>query len=290
MEPISFYVSGTAKVEVPDAGLLLRRAIAAGPEDRDRALDDLRRNAAAVLDYLETLDGEESFAGDDGELLAQIYLALAGEMEPEGETSPVADAYLKAVSDEEVVIGQAFKQTLLANLHGGLLDADLVFEGLQKLDISDYRHLLSETSVESGGAFARDLAIYGVTPVNVLEASLAIARLARRKLGRAGGAPEVRLTFAVASDGGAPSIGMDELRQAVATVTDLREDVSARLAGWLLEVAAYVPLLFDMFRSEPIPGGVRLILTDERENDLYVRWNGILGDPEGRVGGEALPS
>ncbi|MCJ2026467.1 sigma-70 family RNA polymerase sigma factor [Methylobacterium sp. J-067] len=290
MEPISFYVSGTPKMDTPDAEQLLRRAIAAGPEDRDRAIADVRRNAAAILDFLESPDWNESFPGGDEELLAQIYLALAGEREMDVEPSPVVDAYLKAISDEEIVIGQAFKQALLANLHNDLLDADRVFEGLPKLDVSEYRHLISNASVENGGAFARDLAMYGVTPANVLEASLSIARLARRKVGRAGGASEVWLTLGARPDGGPLSINRDELRDAVATVTDLHEDVSDRLACWLLEVAAYVPLLFDMFRSEPIQNGVRLILTDRRENDLYVRWNGTVGVFEGRAEGETFPS
>ncbi|WP_158684188.1 sigma-70 family RNA polymerase sigma factor [Methylobacterium sp. 285MFTsu5.1] len=263
----------TGASEAVDVQALLERVAGTSSETRDRAMDEIRRHADAVLAYFEGRDADLPMDPSDAETYAEIYFALAGE--EDGEALREAELpYVTAYEREEVLIGEAFRQSLVPGLPKRLRDISTYFLGLAVLEPVEREPWLSDLTVLHGGPSAQELLAFGLTPAHLVTAAHAIASLARREGDRIGLGLGSAIRIADVAAGG-DVVSLDQATDQVALVAELDGELARRVTRWLLEVAGFVPLLFDDFVAEADLDGLALRLTDETEDDFLLRWKAI---------------
>ncbi|MGV7030584.1 sigma-70 family RNA polymerase sigma factor [Methylobacterium symbioticum] len=256
-----------------DVKTLLHDAAGEPSEAREQAMERIRLHADAVLDHLEGLDDDTVLSEADADAFARIYSALSGE-EDAKVLREVELPYVTAYESQEVSIGEAFRQSLVPGLSPKLRDLSSYFLGLKVADPETRDRLQASPTVRHGGPAARELAVYGLTPAALVAAAHAIASLARRECDRLRLEPGSAIRLGEGGSG-RPMVDLDEAVGQVSLVAELDAEAARRTTRWLVEAAGFVPLLFDDFVAQPIGDEVSLRLTDEIEDDFFVRWRSL---------------
>lgn len=243
----------------------------------------IRRHAPEIISFLEsdkaTAFFEKHFQKLDGDRIAMLYetLGLEGGLDPEDRE--LCESFLVASRAEEKQIGIAFRDLLLPALPIKGTDFDRLFLGAEP--ISEDRRLIieKEVSVVNGGAQARALAKFGITPVIVLEACEGISNLAQRYCK----AHSVSVgKFVILDNSGKdtsrykdPVLPRSESIREVMLMTELADKQAEMLFGWISLVGQYIPRLFSGFDAALWGDQLRLHRTDETSANLFEVWSPV---------------
>jgi DNA-directed RNA polymerase specialized sigma24 family protein len=263
----------------PRAEEMLMRAIKSGMQES--TLQNIRDHKELVFEFLESAEAEPFFAKHAEtfapELLAQLYAALGCQEDTDPEDAVRMASFLEACEEDEEQIGRAFSQVLIPNLPADLTRfRDQVFHVSSMVDQRRQDYLTAQTSVRCGGPSAAELALFGITPVMIVEASQGVANLARRfcdsygiERGQHFIIDKVKKTEGYSLE---RVLLQDISVREVMLVCEIPEPTAERLFGWLARVAEYAPNLFDGFSVELRGDELRATRTDTNIADLFDRW------------------
>src|ERR1700730_11280986 len=242
---------------LPGAEELLVSAIKS--EMREAALRNIQENKNPVFEFLESAQAEPFFAKYRDtftpENLAQLYAALGCQEHVDPEDAALIESFFEGSEQDEEKIGRAFSEVLIPNLPVELTRfRDRIFHGAELVDPRQHAHVMSQPCVRAGGTAAAELALFGVTPVTIIEATQGVANLARRYCDQSGVKRYDR--FIVDKVGKTEGYSMnavlsrDHSVREVMLVCEIAEPTAARLFDWLTRVTEYAPSLFDGFEAE----------------------------------------
>lgn len=241
----------------------------------------VRERSAELLEAFQDIESlgipEEELEGLDPLWVADIYEAIASvEEEPPPEEAETIRALLEASANDERSVGTAYKLSLMPGLpeHLQLLENHLAT--LPMSDPEEIEELLETPAAQAAWPHSEGLARYGVTPLTILYATDAISSLLER-LKNYEMLPRDEPVLLVANreisyDGEGATLTPEVLAKEIANIAECRDDVARVIFAWTLEVAQYKPALFAGLRAEPTEGGVRLIASADRHDNLFERW------------------
>jgi hypothetical protein len=285
------------------------RAAVRAPHDRT-ALEPLREKAVLLREYLMSREGRATVAelepDADLDWLHEVYGTIS-EVAKEYQTEEFGyelherpahwnpgDLWEASESNhpsqrEDALVGQAFEELLVDGLSPELVDVEQFFADAEPVDPRIRTALRALPSVAAAGPVAYRLARYGITPLLVVNASQAVATVARRhyRTHRLPREREVVIDYRGASN--APeNVGIlrrASLCEGVRLATEVAPGVSERLFDWLMGVASRKPLLLDGFRAREVEIGL-LIKPIKDRVDLLTAWK--TAAPEGSLGRQPL--
>lgn len=245
----------------------------------DDLLEEVRRRAEEILNYLETSeeDVEDSgFSDQDLEWRACVFesLAKADDLLSEDEIETV-NALFEANAENEGSIGDAYKLALLPGLPPSLQHLERRFKGLKTVSEREAEAWLNSPAAKAALPFSEPLASYGVTPMTVFHATQALSTLTYR----------LRLHKVISESGpillnrsdSEDYLGFGDLLdqkmvvREIRNLAECREDVAGLILPWMVDVARYKPQLFVGFKAEQQGKGIRLSESPEIKN-VYERW------------------
>ena len=242
----------------------------------ENLLDLIRERAAEVLASLDE-PGDMDISEDElkslkPEWVATVYDTLARSIGPV-ELSEHGEDLFYAHADAEFEIGEAFKGSLIPGLPEHLADlaGHWLHRFVEPVEQHEMNSLLTTPAARGADPLSRDLAVYGVTPLTVLDATDAVARLLNRCI-RSGRLEEpIFLSHRGINDG--QLLRAADLADEISRVAVCRPITAEVLLDWSIEVAQIKPLLFNTFTAEPSRGeSVVLIQSGDKHNNLYQRW------------------
>lgn len=246
----------------------------------EELLEQVRESADEVLAALENSEflglSENEIQEVDPLWVAQVYEALNTASAHENEDSEAIKTFLYANQEEEISIGSAFSETLMAGLPRELKEIDKWFQSAPQVDMEERRELMKDSSVLAGRPYTEKLIPYGVTPVTVFYTTEAVSSLLNRLVRYEMLHPEAPVLLGMnrvevwGSDSNPLSLELvvDEIER----VTERSEVTARALYGWSVKAAQYKHFLFRGFQASPREEGVSLIRTDEIYDNLYERW------------------
>jgi hypothetical protein len=206
------------------------------------------------------------------EWVATVYDTLARSIGPV-ELSEHGEDLFYAHADAEFEIGEAFKGSLIPGLPEHLADlaGHWLHRFVEPVEQHEMNSLLTTPAARGADPLSRELAVYGVTPLTVLDATDAVARLLNRCI-RSGRLEEpIFLSHRGINDG--QLLRAADLADEISRVAVCRPITAEVLLDWSIEVAQIKPLLFNTFTAEPSRGeSVVLIQSGDKHNNLYQRW------------------
>jgi RNA polymerase sigma factor (sigma-70 family) len=260
--------------------LKLLKTVLQSPNDGS-LLQDLGLHAEEILQALELTDDptiEQSLDNLSPEWVASVYQALFEALAVKDlEAELAASEAWEAHEGEDMTIGRAFRETLLADLTDDLRFPP-EFGSLPQIDENERVRLGRAPDVVGGKPESEWWLRYGIRPVTVFYALEAVSGLLNRYVRRG----RLSETPVVLGDESLVVIGNDQKSYAVSNL--LREEISCRadcsleiasaLYSWMLQVGQRKSWLFAGFEAEPGPGGstLRLTCTKERFEKIYQRW------------------
>lgn len=224
---------------------------------REEIVAHLKRPEA--LELLDRLPDERS-----REQLSLVFTLFADLSE---QTMANNSALMQERDSVEAMLCDAFDGVLLHNLPAELRDLGRRLEqaGARKLDQADLEYLLEEpvlTKALSKAPLWRGWEEWGVTPLSLHSAMQGISVLARK---RSQGFGNVRLLPRSEASGERDArpeqaaIRGGEAANAVVRATGWSPEVATVAYDWMLQIAPYVPRLFEHFRIEE-GGGAEIVL------------------------------
>jgi len=251
----------------------------------DASTHDLAALADAsdeIYRYLTSGDAEQFLEENRDSLrpdvLAAIYRALGADFSsdeaPDGDAAP----YVSAIREEERAIYLAFELHLMPALPDWMetpASAEFGSPAMVSADVRD--HLLATLPMNGGRVKIREMASYGLTPVKILQATQAVATVARRKCRALGVRRGAEITMQIWIDAGLGH-GLDAALTRAEAVREITNTTNLPIAtadcvfNWMAQVASFLPQLFEGFLV--LQSGPNLVLrrTDESEQNLAVRW------------------
>jgi len=245
-------------------------------------LASVRVRGQEILQALELSDTavvDQTMEGLRPEWVADVYQAIfeAVGVDRNFEANPAALEAEEAHEDEDITIGKAFRDTLLADLPDYLrYPADLM--SLPEITADEQAHLRRAPDVVAGKPESEWWLMHGIRPVTVFYAIESISGLLNRYI-RRGRIPKAPL---ILGDESIVTIGTEEEKYALANVmrgeisrrAECRSDIAAALYAWILQVGQRKRWLFKGFEAEPGPGGstLRLTITTKHFEQTYQRW------------------
>jgi RNA polymerase sigma factor (sigma-70 family) len=269
-----------AERQQSNQALNLLKTVLQSPND-GKLLQDLSVHAEEILQALELTGDptiEESLDSLSPEWVASVYQTLFEALAVKDlEAELVASEAWEAHEGEDMNIGKAFRETLLADL-----TEDLRFPGevrsLPEIDENERVRLGRAPDVVGGKPESEWWLQYGIRPVTVFYAQEAVSGLLNRYV-RRGRLPE---TPVVLGDESLVVMGDDQksyglsnlLREEISCRAECRPEVARALYSWMLRVGQRKSWLFAGFEAAPGPGGstLRLTCTTERFEKIYQRW------------------
>ncbi len=253
---------------------LFKKAILS-PNNHDllKLIEERAAEVLASLDQPEELDiSEDELKSLKPEWVASIYDALARTIGPAETVEPTEDLFY-AHADAEFEIGEAYKLSLIPGLPEHL--ADLAGRWLSKrvkpVEKSEMEDLLRSPAAVGAEPLSRELAMYGVTPLTVLDATDAVARLLARCVHSERLKNEIILSHHGVNEGKLLRAG--DLADEISRVAVCRPVTAQVLLDWSIETAQMKPLLFNGFTAEPHRGeSLVLLYNGQRQNNLHQRW------------------
>jgi len=245
-------------------------------------LQQLKADSRKVLAFLSTGTFEPEsgqFCNIEEEWLAQVYEALAGE-EIARDLSEEETQVLQAIAGEERDVGCAFREALVADLPIALQDPGVWLGNLQPVSGERQGALLLSPSVVPESVIECKMAEKGITPLSVYLAIEAISEFLLRTIESGHmdtgqtfhlSAPDGRLFIEPESAGVEHSILISEIE----AMAECGEAAAEALALWLIDVAAYKPLLLDGFQASRVGERITLEATGRHERNLFRRWVSI---------------
>jgi hypothetical protein len=267
---------------------VLLKKVRSSPFDAS-VLREIEARAAEVVEFLRVSEEESatSWEGTSPEWLAQVYGALAAGLGCV-DVDPAIDEELFAadIRDREAV-GRAFAEVLVPSIPDGVRRLiDFCRENVRPPSSSVVEQLVDEPDVKAAGPVARELAIFGITPMQVVLATDAVALLLNRAI-EAEHFPRRQPLYmeysseksvAVRCDDSDNLLSGQELIDEIADVTGRDQKASRELLRWAIYAARYVPLIFFGFRvvAEPKQNALQLVALapEEAPSNLQRRWKG----------------
>lgn len=242
----------------------------------EELLELIKQEAQRVLD---SLDGPEAMDISEADMIslepswvARVYEALATAREVDEIDIPADPGYAHVEAEFEV--GQAYKLSLIPGLPVYLADLPGKWlSNLPEVDDDERADLLATPAACGAEPLSCEMARYGVTPLTVLDATNAVARLLQRYIrsGRLSSDKPLILSHHGVNDG--EVLRAEHLADEVSQVADCREPTARVLLDWSIEVAQMKPLLFNTFTAETAGGeSLALTYTGVKESDLHKRW------------------
>lgn len=243
-------------------------------------LKEVSVHASDILQALESTDTptiEEGIDDVPAAWVADVYHALfEASASKEIAAEFVAAEAWEVHENEDIAIGRAFRETLLADL-GDVLQEPAVIAALPKLDQSEQDRLRSAPDVEAGKPESEWWLTYGVRPVTVFIATEAVSGLLSRYV-RRGSLPGGTIvlgneSLTVSGKDHKTFLLSNLLREEISLRAECSDEIAAALYSWLLEVGQRKAWLFAGFRATPGPQGtLRLARSDEQFDEIYQRW------------------
>ncbi len=251
------------------------------------ALERVRGNAPKLLGALAdddidlSLDQQQmQFLADNAQWVGTVYAAIGVHDSP-ADPSELQQAIAGMMLDETQQIGDAFS-ALVESLTERGYRWTRRFDRL-KPSSEAMMHLIEDPAVSSGGAAARELFEFGLSPAMIYGATrglfLQFSRLSRAMA--AGTAPAPRLagrtadSFCICGD----SLQLAYLpqalaRAAVAGTPDVPAQAVEPLLAWIKDVLPLSPLLIEGYAWEDAAGGIDLMLpVAQQAPDLVAQWS-----------------
>jgi RNA polymerase sigma factor (sigma-70 family) len=262
------------KVSLEPRELFKRTIFSPGNEE---LLELIKQRAQEIMDSLDGPDAmdisEEEMNSLDPLWVARVYETFATVREEDEAVDISADpgyAHIEA----EFEVGQAYKLSLIPGLPAYLADLPGKWlSTLPEVDDGERADLLTTPSACGAEPLSGEMARYGVTPLTVLDATNAVARLLQRYLrsGRLNSEKPIILSHYGVDDG--EILRAEHLADEVSQVAVCREPTARVLLDWSIEVAQMKPLLFNTFTAETAGGeSLALSYTGVKQNDLHKRW------------------
>jgi RNA polymerase sigma factor (sigma-70 family) len=269
-----------AERQQSNQALNILKTVLQSPND-GKLLQDLSVHAEEILQALELTEDtiiEKSLDSLSPEWVASVYQTLFEALAVKNlDAELVASEAWEAHEGEDMNIGKAFRETLLADLTEDLRFPDEV-RSLPKIDENERVRLGRAPDVVGGGPESEWWLQHGIRPVTVFYAQEAVSGLLNRYV-RRGRLPETPI---VLGDESLTVIGDDQksyplsnlLREEISCRAECSPEIANALYSWLLLVAQRKAWLFAGFEAEPGPGGatLRLMCTAARFENVYQRW------------------
>jgi RNA polymerase sigma factor (sigma-70 family) len=257
--------------------LVLLKALRS-PDDRE-LLEDVRRHAEQILVALESTGSAIPAEGLDNvptDWVAEVYQALfrgaGADLQSAAEAAQSAEAHEK----EDIAIGRAFRETLLADLTDDLKYPQEI-RSLPEISRGEQKRLGTTPDVVAGRPESEWWLVHGVRPLTVFYTTKSVSGLLNRYVG----SDLPRQAQAVLSaeslviqDDAKSSYSSAIIKEEISRRAECSSQIASALYSWVIKVAQYKPWLFAGFEAQPQPGGrtVRLTPSKERFEQTYQQW------------------
>lgn len=268
-----------AKQKQSNQALNVLKMALGSPNDR-QLLKNISVHAEEILQALELTDAptiEQGFDSLPPDWVADVYQTLFEAVAiKDVEAELLAAEAWEAHEGEDIAIGRAFRETLLADLTDDLRYPAQV-GSLPKIDERELVRLGRAPDVMEGKPESEWWLMHGIRPVTVFYATEAVSGLLNRYV-RRGRLPAP----VILGDDSLVKIGDETksftlsslLKEEISSRAECSPEIASALYWWMLQVAQRKSWLFAGFEAEPEPGGLtlRLKCSAEQFEEIYQRW------------------
>ena len=275
------------------------------------------RNEAKAFRHALDADDEASdfeFSPDEQEILvkeakwaARVYEALSEADRGDDESKAVSAAIKQALKAEDMEIGKAFSEGLLATMPPEKAEWDLWFSEVPKVADDVYREILQDGTVKAGMPKSEGLARFGLTPGIIFEACEGISMLLGRIREMASNPNryptqtnqnaaycsllqwvhqqqenhedikfDLAIDLADAAEDERPIVPTSLVLAEIGNTPDCPPKAAEPLLRWFFQIIAFTPLLFPNYEAEKESEEYIQLKHDPisgSEFDLYRRWS-----------------
>ena len=257
---------------------ILKEALSSSPNSE--LLSRIRENAPAIIDFLESIEGDEethfNLDGVDSHWLGEIFGVLNDAVSSIEDEQALYDSISQVAQLEKEIYGVEFQETLLPDLPPEFRSFETWFDGLATVDLAHQHDLLDTPSAGAAPVYAPVLAAYGLTPLSIFHAMKAVSNLIWRWQ-RHGDLPANKPVVIDATSEEVLVSNRPQLGRAIVAETQAlarcSADAAHRLVKWGVSASVYKPWLFRRFETKPVSrASVRLWPFRDIE-DVFVRWH-----------------
>lgn len=251
---------------------LFLRQLLTSPGNMD-LLQEARHRSAELVAHIEDKD----FAFEDADLLrnlqqhpewaGQVFEALAGEEPLDPEEQAAVDEQIAIKDEDDRSIGQIFRNGLVRDLDPDLRNWEGMFGQLRIVSPEEHAFLASRPDVEAASPAADLLVRFGITPLTIFYAALAVKVAVDRMVTAGKIANDDVVLLTADPDRTRDEYDVDVLPAQdvvgeIVSMSEVSSEVAWAILRWLIAVAQVRAFVIPKFEAFPEGEDVRLKRTN----------------------------